>query len=114
MSGDRPHVIAAGEVRSLPAMHQWLMNVRDDAALSKDLREICDTLANRLNPVLEAAIIPAEISEKLWRLFMKIVCATSNSDLTCQQSKGYDQFVSLDSIASSAFGGVQCSVSSLK
>ena len=115
MFRDDPHLIAAGEVRNLPEMHRWLVNVREDYALRQDLREVCDTLAHELNPVLEGTIIPADISEKLWCLFRRLVCAAAmahrSEDKSGRHGELPDEFSNPDGITSRTLGGVERLVS---
>lgn len=115
MSRDDPHAIAAGEVRSLADMHRWLVNVRKDHGLGDELREICQMLAHELNPVLEGTIIPADISEKLWCLFRRLVCAAAiahrSEDKSGRHGELPDEFSNPDGITSRTLGGVERLVS---
>lgn len=115
MSRDDPHATAAEEVRSLADMHRWLVNVREDHGLGEELREICDTLAHELNPALEGTIIPADISEKLWCLFKRLVCAVAIAHRPEAKSGRHgelpDESSNPDGITSSTLGGVERLVS---
>ncbi|KQW26392.1 hypothetical protein ASC71_20685 [Rhizobium sp. Root1240] len=92
-------------------MHRWLINVREDYAMSKDLREICATLARELELVFEGTIIPADICRRLWYLFRRLVCAAAPSERSGHGSCGHgellDEFSSFHGIASRALGGVE-------
>lgn len=115
MSRDDPHAVAAGEVRNLADMHRWLVNVREDHGLGEEFREICDTLAYELNPVLKGTIIPADISEKLWCLFRRLVCAAAMAHRSEDKSRRHgelpDEFGNSDGITSRTLGGVERLVS---
>ncbi len=115
MSRDDPHAVAAGEVRSLADMHRWLLHVREDYGLGEELREICDTLAHELLPVLEGTIIPADTSGKLWCLFRRLVCAVAIAHRSEAKSGRHgdlpEEFSSPDSITSRTLGGVERLVS---
>ncbi|MBB5278764.1 hypothetical protein HNR26_004878 [Rhizobium rosettiformans] len=71
------HMETARDVRTIRELCRWLQTVAADPLVEYELRDICQTLAADLKPLLNTSLLDAGISHRIWRLFRLFAVAAA-------------------------------------
>lgn len=74
---DYAHMETARDVRTIRELCRWLQIVAADPLVENELRDICQTLAADLKPLLNTSLLDAGVSHRIWRLFRLLAVAAA-------------------------------------